>query len=294
MKIAHAILGGAVAAVQGNSALAGAGGAAGGEAIADVIRNTLYDGRPAKDLTEEEKQNISNLAQLAAGLATAAAGGSTSDAATAASASKNSVENNGLSWADGGNAMPVPIAPSTGENMDSISHANTLTREEAIQALKDLVKGKEMSNGSTEIVYIYSAPGVISGAAAVAIEAGVPVAIVKGYVISTTINGGYQLVQKPIEEFSITENVIAGTTGAITAQQGWTGTITWNAIGGATNSAIKGEDPLTGAAGSVSGAVGGKVIDKVGGPIISEIASEIISDTVPNLIKENNKYKDNK
>ena len=53
-----------------------------------------------------------------------------------------------MSWADGGNAMPVPIAPSTGENMDSISHANTLTREEAIQAFEDLMKGKGMPNGS--------------------------------------------------------------------------------------------------------------------------------------------------
>jgi len=50
--IAHAILGGAVAAAQGNSVLAGGIGAVSGEAAADYIRKTLYDGRDPSDLTQ--------------------------------------------------------------------------------------------------------------------------------------------------------------------------------------------------------------------------------------------------
>ncbi|WP_392565251.1 VENN motif pre-toxin domain-containing protein [Utexia brackfieldae] len=95
--VVHAILGAVVAQLQGNSALAGAAGAAGGELIANQIRETLYGNRKVEDLTETEKQNISNLAQLAAGLATAlASGGDMSDTGAAVSASKNTVENNYL------------------------------------------------------------------------------------------------------------------------------------------------------------------------------------------------------
>ncbi|WP_392562371.1 hemagglutinin repeat-containing protein [Orbus sturtevantii] len=94
--IAHAILGAAVAAAQGNSALAGGIGAASGEVAAEFIRDKLY-GKNVKDLTEQEKENISALAQLASGLAVAAgSGGNISDAGTAVAGSKNAVENNNL------------------------------------------------------------------------------------------------------------------------------------------------------------------------------------------------------
>ncbi|WP_392566605.1 VENN motif pre-toxin domain-containing protein [Utexia brackfieldae] len=96
--VAHAILGAVVAQLQGNSALAGAVGAAGGELIANQIRETLYGNRKVEDLTESEKQNISNLAQLAAGLGTTlASGGDMGDTGAAVSVTKNAVENNYLS-----------------------------------------------------------------------------------------------------------------------------------------------------------------------------------------------------
>ena len=94
--IAHAILGAVVAELQGNSGLAGGAGAVAGEVAADIIRKQLY-GKEVKDLTEEEKQTISALSQLAAGLAVAAGGGSVGDAGAAISSSKNAVENNFLS-----------------------------------------------------------------------------------------------------------------------------------------------------------------------------------------------------
>ncbi|WP_431355032.1 hemagglutinin repeat-containing protein [Klebsiella aerogenes] len=93
--IAHAILGGAVAALQGNSAAAGAIGAGGGELAARAIANMLY---PNVDkLSEEQKQTVSALASISAGMAGGIATGNTAGAATGAGAGKNAVENNALS-----------------------------------------------------------------------------------------------------------------------------------------------------------------------------------------------------
>ncbi len=91
--IAHAVLGAVVAQAQGNSALAGAAGAAAGEYIAQQ----LYPGVPHDKLTEEEKQKISALGTLAAALAGGVAGDSTSAAVAGGQAGKNAVENNHLS-----------------------------------------------------------------------------------------------------------------------------------------------------------------------------------------------------
>ncbi|KLF13031.1 hemagglutinin, partial [Klebsiella aerogenes] len=82
--IAHAILGGAVAALQGNSAAAGAIGAGGGELAARAIANMLY---PNVDkLSEEQKQTVSALASISAGMAGGIATGNTAGAATGAGA----------------------------------------------------------------------------------------------------------------------------------------------------------------------------------------------------------------
>lgn len=95
--VAHAILGGAVAALQGNSAVSGAAGAATGELVARAIADIYYPGVKMSDLTESQKQTISSLASVSAGIAGGLAGDSTSAAAAGASAGKNAVENNALS-----------------------------------------------------------------------------------------------------------------------------------------------------------------------------------------------------
>uniref|UniRef100_UPI0036D27678 VENN motif pre-toxin domain-containing protein n=1 Tax=Pantoea sp. sgz302252 TaxID=3341827 RepID=UPI0036D27678 len=91
--IAHAVLGAAVAQASGGSALAGASGGAAGEYIAQQ----LYPGVDRKGLSEEQRQTISALGTLAAGLAGGLAGDSTGSAVTGAQAGKNAVENNLLS-----------------------------------------------------------------------------------------------------------------------------------------------------------------------------------------------------
>lgn len=96
--IAHAILGGAVAALQGNSAAAGAAGAATGELAATAIAGMLYpDVKDLSTLNEEQKQTVSALATISAGMAGGLAGDSTASAAAGAQAGKNAVENNSLS-----------------------------------------------------------------------------------------------------------------------------------------------------------------------------------------------------
>ncbi|WJW94771.1 hemagglutinin repeat-containing protein [Enterobacter pseudoroggenkampii] len=95
--IAHAILGGVTAALQGNSAAAGAVGAASGELIATAIAKQFYPDTDPSMLTEEQRQTVSTLASVSAGIAGGIAGGNTAGAAAGASAGKNTVENNFLS-----------------------------------------------------------------------------------------------------------------------------------------------------------------------------------------------------
>lgn len=95
--IAHAILGGAVAVMQGNSAAAGAVGAAAGELAAKAIMAAMYPGKEVSELGESDKQLISTLASISAGMAGGLAGDSTTSAAAGAQAGKNAVENNFLS-----------------------------------------------------------------------------------------------------------------------------------------------------------------------------------------------------
>lgn len=94
--IAHAILGGVTAALQGNSAAAGAVGAASGELIATAISKQLYSVTDPTTLTEEQRQTVSTLASVSAGIAGGIAGGNTAGAAAGASAGKNSAENNSM------------------------------------------------------------------------------------------------------------------------------------------------------------------------------------------------------
>ncbi|WP_043274788.1 AHH domain-containing protein, partial [Pseudomonas sp. PH1b] len=92
--MAHAVLGAAVAQAQGNSAIAGAAGAAGGELAARLITQQLYGTRDTNTLSEEQKQTVSALATLAAGLAGGIAKGDSAGAIAGAGAGKNAVENN--------------------------------------------------------------------------------------------------------------------------------------------------------------------------------------------------------
>ena len=94
--IAHAVVGAVTAYAAGNSALAGASGAS-GAVMGEYIAQQLYPDVKREDLSEEQKQTISALGTLAAGLAGGVVGNSTADAVAGAQAGKNAVENNWLS-----------------------------------------------------------------------------------------------------------------------------------------------------------------------------------------------------
>lgn len=116
--IAHAILGGAVAALQGNNAAAGAAGAATGELAANAIAGMLYPGKAVSDLSEEQKQTVSALATISAGMAGGLAGDSMASAMAGGQAGKNSSENNLL----GGNEdTQTKFVQEHGKNIASCS-----------------------------------------------------------------------------------------------------------------------------------------------------------------------------
>ncbi|MFP1909055.1 VENN motif pre-toxin domain-containing protein [Lonsdalea quercina] len=94
--MAHAILGGVVAELSGGNGAAGAIGAATGELAAPAIALVLYGTSDSKELTSQQKDNISALATLASGIAGGVSSDSTAGAATGAQAGKNAVENNFL------------------------------------------------------------------------------------------------------------------------------------------------------------------------------------------------------
>jgi len=92
---AHAVVNAALAAAQGQNALAGAAGAATGELVG-MIATEMY-GKPADELDETQKQTVSALATLAAGLSGGLVGDSSASAVAGAQAGMTTGENNYLS-----------------------------------------------------------------------------------------------------------------------------------------------------------------------------------------------------
>lgn len=91
---AHAVVNAALAAAQGQDALAGAAGAATGELVG-MIALEMY-GKSADKLDETQKQTVSALATLAAGLSGGLVGDSSASAVAGAQAGKTTVENNSI------------------------------------------------------------------------------------------------------------------------------------------------------------------------------------------------------
>lgn len=87
------MLGALVAQAQGNSAIAGAAGAATAEALAATIARQLYD-KSTEDLNEAQKQTVVALSALAGGLAGGVLEGVSEGAVAGAKAGQNAVDNN--------------------------------------------------------------------------------------------------------------------------------------------------------------------------------------------------------
>ncbi|WP_221810515.1 hemagglutinin repeat-containing protein [Enterobacillus tribolii] len=92
--MAHAVWGAIAAEVNGNSGLAGAAGVTGGELAARYLAEKLYPGVEPSQYSEEQKQTLSALGSLAAGMAGGIAGGSTANTVAGAQAGQNAINNN--------------------------------------------------------------------------------------------------------------------------------------------------------------------------------------------------------
>ncbi|UXO71024.1 hemagglutinin repeat-containing protein [Pantoea dispersa] len=101
--MAHAVAGAVLAQMSGSSAVSGAAGAAGGELAARAIVKVMYPDTDISSLTESQKQMVSTLSQLAAGLAGGIASDSSMGVGSGAGAGKNAVENNAV-----GNSFQLP------------------------------------------------------------------------------------------------------------------------------------------------------------------------------------------
>ncbi|HGX8722300.1 TPA: contact-dependent inhibition effector tRNA nuclease [Escherichia coli] len=187
--IAHAILGGAVAAMQGNNVAAGAAGAATGELAARAIAGMLYPGVKQSDLSEEQKQTISTLATVSAGLAGGLTGNSTASAAVGAQSGKNAVENNALSLPSGMVSYGQAVS-----SWNQYADANNLTPEQKQAGLDKIAKGElpEGANISKVIVDGYKDGVLIAGAwyLGPAASAG---KVLGGGLLGLAANSGYQV-----------------------------------------------------------------------------------------------------
>lgn len=126
--------------MQSNNVAAGAAGAATGELAARAI-GMLYPGVKQSDLSEEQKQTISTLATVSAGLTGGLTGNSTASAAVGAQSGKNAVDNNYLSVSE---KTELEIAKQTLKNSK-----NPAEREKAQQKYdalleKDIASDKEV------------------------------------------------------------------------------------------------------------------------------------------------------
>ncbi|MEQ4517186.1 MAG: VENN motif pre-toxin domain-containing protein, partial [Pantoea agglomerans] len=235
--MAHAVVGAVASYASGNSALAGAAGAVSGEVMAKLVMNQLYPGKAVSDLTETEKQTISALGTLAAGLAGGVVGDSAAGAVAGAQAGQNAVNNNLFGGTEAGQEKFVQ---KQGKDVMSCADDPSSVSCQRGEAVNKAIAGALATGGVASL----TAPAQAMWALGAGVNAGAQ------YAEDGTVN--------PVN------SVVAGWTNVITIGNGLTGTVIWNAVGGALTNQINGDDPLTGAitngTGSALGYGAGKLI----------------------------------
>ncbi|HHT0161234.1 TPA: hemagglutinin repeat-containing protein, partial [Raoultella planticola] len=187
--MAHAVMAGVAAELQGNSAAAGAAGAATAAIGTSVIAKALYGTDDFSKLSETQKQTVSALSTLASGLAGGLAGGDTSGAVAGGQAGKNTSENNDMfSLPSGLNDYGAAAASWYQYAVDK-----NLTPEQTQSGLDKLAKGDlpEGANITKVIVDGYKDGVLIAGAAYLGPAASIG-KVVGGGVIAEIANGSYQ------------------------------------------------------------------------------------------------------
>ncbi|HBC3162630.1 TPA: VENN motif pre-toxin domain-containing protein, partial [Escherichia coli O146] len=263
---AHAVVNAALAVAQGNNALAGAAGAATGEMVG-MIATQMY-GKPVSELSETEKQTVSTLATVAAGLAGGLVGDSGASAVAGAQSGKTTVENNSLSLPSGMVSYGQAVS-----SWNQYADANNLTSEQKQAGLDKLAKGElpEGANISKVIVDGYKDGVLIAGAWYLGPAASTG-KVVSGAVISAIANGTYQWydLSKPGNEnksWDYWGSASAGITGALAP-----GRNIWQNAGIAAGGTLFTDGPDKGAlAGTGAGWVFGTVVGVVAPPVFSPV-----------------------
>ncbi|WWE19278.1 hemagglutinin repeat-containing protein [Pantoea agglomerans] len=259
--MAHAAVNAALAAAQGNGALAGAAGAATAE-MAGMIALEVY-GKSAGQLSEIEKQTVSALATLAAGLAGGLAGDSTADAMEGAQAGQTTVSNNLF----GGNEeSQTKYVQEHGKDVLSCADAPSSASCQRGEAVNKAIAGALATGGVASLTAPAQAMWALGAGA----------------------NAGMQYIDNG--EINPVNSVVAGWANVITIGNGLTGTVIWNAAGGALTNQINGDDPLTGAITNGFGAGAGYGVGNYIVKPIANTAGKLITDGWnpkfdPNLLK---------
>ncbi|MFL7759082.1 contact-dependent inhibition effector tRNA nuclease [Escherichia coli] len=218
--IAHAILGGVTAALQGNSAAAGAIGAGTGEVISSAIAKSLYPDVDPSKLTEDQKQTVSTLATLSAGMAGGIASGDVAGAAAGAGVGKNIAENNLVGGTE-----------SEQSNAAQMHGADVLS-------CNDAPGGEACKRGE-------AANKAYAGALATGSVALLPGGAQAMWGLGAGANAGVSyLTDGTIDP---TTAIIGGWVNVISAGNGVVGTVGWNATGGALGNWLEGKAPTSGA-----------------------------------------------
>ncbi|WP_252389066.1 VENN motif pre-toxin domain-containing protein, partial [Escherichia coli] len=233
--IAHAILGGVTAALQGNSAAAGAIGAGTGEVIASAIAKSLYPDVDPSKLTEEQKQTVGTLATLSAGMAGGIASGDVAGAAAGAGAGKNVVENNLLGGSEDAQAAWIRqhgIDMATcAENPSGAACQKAMNERDAV--------GLALATGTVALL-----PGSAQAMWGLGASANAGIS----YLADGTVDPA--------------NAAIAGWVNVFSMGNGLAGTVGWNAAGGALGNWIDNKDPLSGAISNGIGSAAGYGIGK--------------------------------
>ncbi|EFO1626369.1 filamentous hemagglutinin N-terminal domain-containing protein [Escherichia coli] len=230
---AHAVVNAALAVAQGNNALAGAAGAATGEVVG-MIATQMY-GKPVSELSEAEKQTVSTLATVAAGLAGGLVGDSGGAAVAGAQSGKTTVENNLLGGSEDAQAAWIRqhgIDMATcAENPSGAACQKAMNERDAV--------GLALATGTVALL-----PGSAQAMWGLGASANAGIS----YLADGTVDPA--------------NAAIAGWVNVFSMGNGLAGTVGWNAAGGALGNWIDNKDPLSGAISNGIGSAAGYGIGK--------------------------------
>lgn len=276
--MAHAVVAGVLAEVQGGNAAGAAAGAATAAIGTSAIAKAMYGTDDFSNLGETQKQTVSALATLASALAGGLAGDSSASALAGAQTGKNTAENNEMFSLPKGMTDYTQGASTLGMSMIDAG----VTTEEVNAALSKNVKGDlpDGANITEAIVEGYTDIALVTGAAYLGPAASVDKVVV-GAIISEIANGSYQWfdLSQPGNEkktWDYKGSISAGITGALAPGRG-----VWQNTGMAAGGAMftDGAD-----IGSIGGAATGAWVGGGFGKFAPGIVDSVTGKEIPGLI----------